>query len=180
MSTPSAWSKLDGARLSRAGAAGGSRSATALRVSLILVVGAGAWLAWSAFRPLPEVEAPAKADIPAPIEVDLPVHDAAQSTRAVARLGERNRFAPEGTPWVALANSETGEGEGVGQTSDGEQPAETIAALPIPESRITITPDADVPDDVRGALGNLELRGVYRSEGGPVAMIGFVSANPGG
>lgn len=169
MTTPvsdGGWSPVDRSRLARPGrpAAGAERAAGLVPLALLLV--SLLVLAWSAIRPLPRAGVGADdigPEVPRVPEIPGRDGDMARRSDVLARLGADNIFAHRRRAWPSM--SEVADGAGTDSSGAGS-PGNVVA-----------NPGHDVPPDIRPALDNILLKGVFDSRGTPGILISFIQGD---
>ncbi len=173
---------LPGDRLQQAGADRFRAALWSTRLTMAALALSAGWLFFSALRPLPNPEAVATPTPPAlPTEADQEP-TLAQREALLGRLAASgNIFAPDHKPWKTATASRTGgASSSAKEDSPGAKPAiassaavsAALAGRPVRYDDIQIEKKPAI--GVSKELKNLRLRGVYRYEGIPVAMIGSI------
>jgi len=194
MSTPTdrvettASERLPRARLAPAGPPGFSPVRWAGRAAGLALLLALAWWTWSWRQPLPEPQINAP-DPPPSAEIALfpePPSIEQRDQLLASLLEQGNLFAPDRQPWkrdrLAEAdqtetNKPQSENSQADQTESDSPPTEDAPALagkpgePIDIDRIAITPKEKTSVAIRQEMEHLRLRGVYRTDAGPAALI---------
>lgn len=181
--------RLPRARLAPAGATGFDAARWVRWAAGIALALSAAWWLWSWRRPLPEPQVDKPDPPPSGQVAGLPETPSIQQRdRLLASLTERgNLFAPDRQLWEheRIAEAEEGNAEssedatqkdGDDQASADEQDDDVATAAPrrgeqIDIDRLDITSKEDMTVAVRKKVEDLRLRGVYRSEQGPAALI---------
>lgn len=163
---------LDPARLRPLGSGRADASTWLTRAAACALLSAVLWAGYAALRPLPAPAPPPSAaafEVPGPLAlraVSTPERDAALSV-----LVKSNPFSAQRTAWAPQPASEP--------AADAPSAASATASAPptpAPQGDDAAEPALPpLPEDVKLALANLELKGVYRTpDGRRFAKISFV------
>jgi len=176
------WTRLPRSRLSP-GPGAGRLTPWLGRMALVLLIGAGAWLAFVALRPLPTPRGSAAPLPPETPEVELPGGSIESRQRSLAALGADNAFAPDRQAWrapaVEVASDEAQEGEGAEAAAPASAPDRVVTGRADRPAPVEVTAEEDVPNDVKKARENLRLAGLRSTRRGELrAMIRL--KDPGG
>ncbi len=165
--TPAAWRPIDRARLQRAPGSGLSAAQWATRVTAGAAAISLGFMVVALVRPL---GVPDHAATPTPpVIASMPKWDAALEARqaSLALLQRGNYFSAGRVPWPAKPAAD--------QSANAD--AGTAQAEPPPSLPLALD---QLPQDVKAALDNLELKSLHLSRDGVVvASVGYVGAQPG-
>ncbi len=173
--------KLTRARLAPPGPPSATPGAYAGPAALALLLLAGGWcaLAWTTGRA--SISYTGDEELPSAVVLRLDRPGMEERSERIARLNTSNPFDDEGWFWTRRAADTGG---AVNPESTGDVPPlpinlTTQANTPrvTPDGEVQLTAEEDLPDDVKAARNNLELKGIHRDLAGtPIARIGFVQS----
>ncbi len=166
------WRRVSRERAAVGGAGGASATGVALGVTGFAVVACAAWCVWAWVRPLPGAvdERASVGEVPMLPALEHDGLDVAARDGMLERLGRDNVWASDRRFWPeprTVADASAGDAdEQAGVEAEPEQePAEPAPAVAVTDGdgvqEIVLTPDEDVPDDVKAALSDLELFGIF-------------------
>lgn len=172
--------KLARARMTTPGGNGAGAGAFVTPIALVALVGAGAWCAWAWTRPVApggEIEGVSVPGVPT-LALERPgVDDRADR---LAALNTDNPFDAERSFWTRQAEIEVAQddGDAMNEPIDPDileiPPTIDFTDDVLGPNDVVLTDEDALPDDVKKARDNLDLRGLYTDPAGtPVAMVGY-------
>lgn len=166
MSTPlqsGRWTPLPRARLAPTGSrVGGPARIAAIVGGLALAVSAGV-LVFVAVRPLPSAEAAESVSTPPTVELRAHASDFDRRSELLGELGAENLFAFKRGAWTK------------GETAPALNPDGTPVNPAAP--MVAVDPGTDVPADIKPALDNLRLVGLFDLAGKPGMLVSYVTGD---
>lgn len=179
---------LGRARRRAAGAPGADAVTWLTRAAAILLLIAIGFVGWAAMRPLPEPAHEALAPVPTlPPSTDRAL-EMSRRERLLARLTRDNPFDPEGEFWeLQSGQTASGDADQDDEANPGDEPEQAAEQLASADQAsgdagvedaeydsISVDSLSSITPAVRREFDELQLRGVFRIDGEPVAMIGHV------
>ena len=175
--------KLNRARLRPPGDASPGPLTYAAPAALVALALAGGWCAYAWLTPVASISYDASSAMPAPVRIDDARASVDERDARLERLALVNHYDDDLAFWQRRAPAVAQQD----QTTSAE-PARTNEPPPLPvdleqlaANDVQLTAEEDVPDDVKSARKNLELKGLYLDpiSGNPTARLGFVNRQRG-
>ncbi|GAB4515833.1 MAG: hypothetical protein Tsb0013_20400 [Phycisphaerales bacterium] len=177
--------RLPRARLQPPGGPGTRPGAYATPACAAALAVACAWCAWAWTAPLADVDYTDERELPPAVRLDRSLASVDERADRLALIGRVNRFDDQLAFWsraVAQRSVDDTSGNTNANQRDTTTPDRILPDIPpvANGAEIALTADEDLPDDVRNARKNLELKGMYLDPARtPVAMIGYVARDRG-